>query len=557
MKRNISLILAIILVICLFAGCGTGSSSSGQAAEVTEEPATGTTSAAEPAESGAEDTSEEPAEVVEESYFPLEETGSLSMWIVQGSIDPEEGVLWKTIQDEFNLDISFMVANQMNAQESYATVMAGGDLPDLFMKIGAMYPGGIAAALDDEVVYQLNDYIDQWMPNYKAVIASNEEYSKNTHLDDGRIGSIYALHKEGYTVPMGLAIRKDWLDDLGMDLPRTYDDYYNVLTAFKTEKGADSAMILEATGVFQGNYMVAGYGVAGSNVAQRGNYPYSVIDGEVVFGPIQEGFRDYLTMMAKWYSEGLIYKDFNTQDMSTPKTLYTNGRTGVYASFLSILGNFDSMMEGGVTAQTWASYDPVLKEGDVNHLRITTDLVEGDGSAWGITTCCEDVELACRFLDWFYSDEGRLHANYGYEGETFHYEGDKPVLEDFVLHNPDGLQTNQSLSLYATNLPIGVIDWERLTPMFGDAQLAADAIWKTADASQVYPANIVLTTDESTEFTTLYNDISTYLNESVLGFIMGEKDLSEFDEFVAKIEDMNIARCTEIRQAAYDRYASK
>ena len=60
--------------------------------------------------------------------------------------------------------------------------------------------------------------------------------------------------------------------------------------------------------------------------------------------------------------------------------------------------------------------------------------------------------------------------------------------------------------------------------------------------------------DESQEYTDLYADIETYQDENIVKFVVGDKSLDEFDDFVATLKQMGIERCVELEQAAYDRY---
>ena len=65
------------------------------------------------------------------------------------------------------------------------------------------------------------------------------------------------------TQAFGPLIRQDWLDELGLETPETYDELHDVLTAFKDQKGADAALALNyaATGINNG--LVQGYGING------------------------------------------------------------------------------------------------------------------------------------------------------------------------------------------------------------------------------------------------------------------------------------------------------
>jgi putative aldouronate transport system substrate-binding protein len=66
-----------------------------------------------------------------------------------------------------------------------------------------------------------------------------------------------------------------------------------------------------------------------------------------------------------------------------------------------------------------------------------------------------------------------------------------------------------------------------------------------------------MTTEETTSYNTIYNDIDTYLDENIVKFIVGDKSLDEFDSFVNTLRDMGIDECIAMTQTAYDRYLAE
>ena len=66
---------------------------------------------------------------------------------------------------------------------------------------------------------------------------------------------------------------------------------------------------------------------------------------------------------------------------------------------------------------------------------------------------------------------------------------------------------------------------------------------------------VQMTSEESTVYSAAYSDIATYVGQFALQVIMGDVDVNaSWDEYVANIENMNIATCIEQQQAALDRY---
>ena len=66
-----------------------------------------------------------------------------------------------------------------------------------------------------------------------------------------------------------------------------------------------------------------------------------------------------------------------------------------------------------------------------------------------------------------------------------------------------------------------------------------------------------MTLDENTEFSNLYVEIESFVQENNVKFIKGERSLDEYDAYRKTLEDMGINRCIELRQAALDRYNAR
>ena len=72
-----------------------------------------------------------------------------------------------------------------------------------------------------------------------------------------------------------------------------------------------------------------------------------------------------------------------------------------------------------------------------------------------------------------------------------------------------------------------------------------------------YPSFATRTTKEGETYSSIMNDIDTMIQETVPKFIRGDMAMSEWDSFLASIEQMNIGEARDIQQAAYDRYMSR
>ena len=187
----------------------------------------------------------------------------------------------------------------------------------------------------------------------------------------------------------------------------------------------------------------------------------------------------------------------------------------------------------------------------INHFGQKTYKSAGNG--FHITTDCANIELACRWGDWWYTEEGSLTANYGVEGVSFDYVDGKPTLNETVTDAPEGMR--DALLIYASNNTICcVIDPDAVTSGYSQVDKDAPAIWaEGTDDAFVIPSTVSLSAEETTDAMAIYTDIQTLCMESIAKFINGDKSMDEFDAFVESIKSMNIDGYLEIQQAAYDR----
>lgn len=150
----------------------------------------------------------------------------------------------------------------------------------------------------------------------------------------------------------------------------------------------------------------------------------------------------------------------------------------------------------------------------------------------------------------------RYFATFGVEGESYTMENGEPVYTDLIINNPDGLSTFFASYVYATNAASGFFpylnDMSRTFYDFNDNQWQVyEDLMKLSDCAYNYPAYATLTTAESTEYSTIESDMSTYMDSKILEFIIGAADVdSEFDAFVETLYDMGLQDMIDMKQAA-------
>ena len=175
-----------------------------------------------------------------------------------------------------------------------------------------------------------------------------------------------------------------------------------------------------------------------------------------------------------------------------------------------------------------------------------------------ISTQCENTELATKWCNFWFTEQGFLLATYGIEGESYTLDASgNPVFTELVTNNPNGLSQREAQSMYSLSqfptLSKKSVDFLSLN----DEQIAAIEVWDSSiDGAYLMP-DVSLTPEESAEYASIMSDINTYASTTVDQMVIGEFSLADWDAFTDTLRGMKLERCVEIYQAALDRYNSR
>lgn len=585
MKRILALILSAALLMCLFVGCGGTPESDGPVSDVptaasgeqaVTETGTPEASAQEvPEQSSETEGSPEhtgaviPAEVCQkegydvqygmydfETYVELPLTDDdvqLSYWFMMqpfmmgyNNVSEKDFTYFKEMEARTGVKLDLMAISMFSVAEQFSLMVTSGDYADMIEGATAYYSGGGSKAIEDGFLMDMNDYLEL-MPNYTAWLDSDPSYRRDIMTLDG--GIAYAALFSETERNVGPQLRGDWLDALSLKLPETYDEYHDVLTAFRDAYGA--GLWLDNYGAQRNNVLSAGYDIH-SNNSNPTVRPFRVIDGVVSYSAGTEDYREYVTMLHKWWEEGLIYRDFlSQQNVSSPDSnLVLNGLISAWATDSGTMETYDSLSN---EIDIRPAPLPRREAGQTLHLYDQTGKC-GDGTS--ISTTCRDPELAARWLDYNYTYDGTLLYGYGIEGEGLTFDSESnPMYTDLVLNNPDMITVACSL-LYSKFGGAGVVDAYRFAPGYTEKQNEAIALWlDNLDTDYELPGAIQFTTEESSEYSTILSDLDTYAYQETLQFITGEQSIDEgWDNYQEELSTLKRARIEELCQTAYERY---
>lgn len=555
MKKTLSLILAMIMVFALFAGCG--SENDGATATPTAGDATATPTA------GGNDGGNEDNNA---GGYYLDQPFAFELWCTFTNdliVDMNGSRFVEEFEKATNARITFKHPSTTSTTEAFNLLIAGGDLPDV-LGSAASYIGGGEKAVSDGKYLQLNELVEKNMPNYASFRARGGEWEKNTISDNGIMWALYQVAEYAEQPWTGLAVRKDWCDDLGIGTPETISDWENMLTLFKDEKGATKPLYMPYTGVYFTGDFLSAYGVGRTNYTIN----FYQVDGEVRYPFIQPEYRDYLETMSRWYANGLIDSEFMARDNTPlaflmPSDAYpylTTGDMGAAPMAWGwVAGEFISRgMTDDPNIYMACVTHPVLNKGDKGHFGFFSSVAL---TPWAITDGAEDPDTLTKVLDYLYSYEGMLLLNYGVEGESYNMVDGKPVVSELIneLSAAGGNDAwTHALGTYSWHNGLGIYDHSKLLQGYEDTSAFDEASnWLNNGNDYMIPTAITLTDAEGDEASAIMTDINTLVEEYTVKIITGTIGLAEYETMVNQINNMNIDRAVEIYQAALTRYYAR
>ena len=556
--RILSAVLALVLALALLAGCG-GSAAPASSGGSTPSSNGGNAPTA---------TASGEALPLTELKLPLcEEKQELTVWMaysgtVMSDLNEIEGV--KRLEELTNVHINWIPVNQDEVDQKFGTLVASGKYPDIVYP--TQYPGGEEAAMEDGFAHPDTDFlIRNYMPNYMRLLGTNVEARREATADSGKMIVVRTLVGQDKTVESegtytGLAYRADILEELGMDVPTTVDEWHEVFVAAKAA-GVDYPLELDNHG---GSALALSWGVPTQVVGPR----YLAVKNDKVFcGQATEAYKGYLDTMRQWYSEGLIDPNFTTFHfyLDTPGSVDRN-QSMMYSMVISnFTGNnyFNYHMINNDKAYLQPIAAPALKAGDET---IGYGARKAAKGPIFITSQCKNPELAAQWLDFLYTEEGQNLLWYGIEGVT--YEKDEngiPQFLDSVINNSEGMSPTDYLQRYALNMGTCYLGRHVISApakisaaISGGQNYEADAvaIWSAPAENLYLSESITLTDEEITAVSSKLTSLQTMIDEYTVSYIVGQ-DVKPFEEFQKDLNDFGLQTVLDNYQAAYDRYLAR
>ena len=394
-KQIIALVSATALAATALAGCGKTSEENTQTTAVKE------------------------AEGTAKEDLPFSKYAETVTVHLGGSLDPnakipdgmsyEDNSYTRFLKDELNIEVVYdWVASSSDFDEKMNLCIGSGTIPEMMNVNAAQY----RALLKYDMIQPLDQYFDDYASDtLKGFVESGgEELKKCISNDKGEMMAIPAPNIAASGINE-MWIRQDWLDNLGLEVPRTWDELVTVAEAFVTQDpdGNGEADTIGILGPGNSDHMNAiggnQYGLDPLFCSFQ-SYPQYWLkdeDGTVKYGSIQPETRTALEKIQKLYTDKLIDPEMLVRNDSKEPLLA--GKVGIFfGPWWCGYTVGDATLAGEAD---WRAYFTPLAE-DGNYY---THMAEPTTKYVVVSKSCKNPEAAFKIISYLIANEQQWTAD--------------------------------------------------------------------------------------------------------------------------------------------------
>ncbi|GGG54278.1 ABC transporter substrate-binding protein [Paenibacillus radicis (ex Gao et al. 2016)] len=551
MKKNIASLLVLVLSITLvLAACSSGNDKSNP----------GNTPAGE-------GNSSEAAKPVQVSVFAVQEP----------NMDWATNKFTQFAEGKFNIKFKWETTPPDGAKEKRQISLASGDYPDVYMLthyIDQFSQADIVKFGQQGVLIPLNDLIDEYAPNIKAALEAKPDLKALTTAPDGKIYGLTAYSQCFHcSYPNKMWVNTKWLEKLNMEMPKTTDEFKEMLKAFKTKDPngngkADEVPLsgsIEDFGVRIIPYLMNAFVYDDDRNHLRLN------NGKVESSAVTEEWKQGLAYIKSLYDEGLIDPGAFTQNAEAFKKIGENGDVQLLGAGAGMHPAIFINIDGG--NKNSKDYNPLPPLTGPGGVALATHDGGGvnPGAKFAITNkASKEAQIALiKLVDYMYTPEGQTNGASGMEGidwrkpkegEVALGEGVTPMVAPIPAVEGEAPRNAGWSGMGHYYMPKEYRDsWVQGTDIYDSANYErrlyqATLLYQGHEPKELFPLwALWVDAADMDESSILQTNIRSYIDQSSLQFITGNKSLDkDWDAYIKGLESLKLNRYLEILQKAYD-----
>lgn len=433
-----------------------------------------------------------------------------------------------------------------DSAQAFSTMLAEKKLPDIICYMGnELKKNGERGAL-----VPLEDLISEYAPNIQKFFEECPEAKVAATASDGHIyyipGTLAPVDMKNLP-SMGFFIRQDWLDKLGLSVPKTVDEYHDVLKAFREKDPngngkKDEIPYFDRKGALEELFQLF--------AAHGKEY---VKDGVYKLGFLEEEYKNAIQEIAKWYSEDIIDKEIFTRGNQAREQLLSSNLGGSTHDWFSSTASYNEKYpENGM------NFVPIAPPADINGV-VKEDMARSllHGLGWGISKDNKDPIRTIKYFNWWLSDEATQLHSYGIEGVHYNVVNGEKVFTEEVLKGEGGVPNY--LRNIGALVEFGAIN-DIGAELAGMNELARKGFNMYLDNNYIQPSAPALSynREEQKVIDAYENNIKTFVSEQQQKWILGTEDVdATWDRYIETLKSMNVDEYLKALQSAYVRYTEE
>jgi len=316
------------------------------------------------------------------------------------------------VKKDLNIDINFIPVGRWSENTDIVNLMASGSAPDLCYTYNLDM---INEFRDKGGVLDLSPYIDSYLPDFKALLGKDPSFPGKQLVyrdQDPKTKKIYSVTSYRTAIAQrNVFIRKDWLDALKMPVPKNMGEFYQALKAFRDKDpgnvGKTRVVPLGVNNDVRWGLSDFIHNFIDPKVSDRDRWINSIADRLITMPGYKRGVQE----MNKWYSEGLIYKDFPL--MTTADAFYNQIKSGVVGAFCQ---NWDFIYRTDMNILVDLRKN--VPNADYIPINITAnkEVMDKPGLRIFIPQFSKNQDSALKYLNWLAKPENYKFLQIGTEG---------------------------------------------------------------------------------------------------------------------------------------------
>jgi putative aldouronate transport system substrate-binding protein len=515
-KKWIHFALCGLLVLSLLAACSNNGNEKETATNTAAPPSQQTTT---PGTTGDNKKESMP------SYYS-EKPATISMFVGNQPAWPyrEDWPVWRWIKEETNITVKGVPATGDNG-DALALNIASGNLQDvvtLYMQEALNY-GTQGAFLD------LSKNLDN-MPNVKRYFQDHPDIKARATTPDG---AVYYIPNDGAGITNSTIwfYRQDVFQQNGIQPPKTWEELYEALKVLK-QKYPNSYPFTVRHGLGTLAMLAPSFGTHATL------YP-DPATGKVKYGPSEDNFKLLLGWLNKFYSEGLMPPDFLSFDYNRWLEFVNNDKAFVTIQYIGQMEVVNSKIKDKGVMKF---LEPPAGTSGKGYLQNTNFELSG----LAVASNSKNIDAALQYIDFLFSEKGSELLSWGKEGETYKTEnGNRKFIDRFTqftdLRKDAGIMTLGTYGKFKTESLISMVA--------KDEQYAYEKV-----KDYVYPITVIEPTFTADELEkNQQSAVHKYVTENISKFILGQRSLTEWDNYLKELDDRGLKQLIELYQLGYDR----